>query len=86
MAAFFLYGLHMVTSAFFQGIGKPAKALLIPLSRQAVFLIPLSLLLSSEIGLDGALIAAPIADTLTFLLSLALALTEFRGWKKKQMI
>jgi Na+-driven multidrug efflux pump len=86
MIAFFLYGLHMATASFFQGIGKPVKALLIPFSRQAVFLIPLSIILSSRFGLDGALIAAPIADVLVFALALALAFTEFRSWKKKQWL
>ncbi len=86
MLAFFLYGLHMVTASFLQGIGKPAKALLIPLSRQAVFLIPLSIILSGRFGLDGALLAVPIADVLVFVLAFTLALTEFRSWKKGQWL
>lgn len=85
MMAFFLYGLHMVTASFLQGIGKPVKALLIPLSRQAIFLIPLAIILSGKFGLNGALIAAPIADALVFVLALILALSEFRGWRKQQM-
>ena len=85
MMAFFLYGLHMVTASFLQGIGKPVKALLIPLSRQAIFLIPLAIILSGKFGLDGALFAAPIADTLVFVLSLALAAGEFRSWKHQQI-
>ena len=60
MMAFFLYGLHMTTSSFFQGIGKPSRALIISLVRQAVLMIPLSLILSGKFGLDGALMAAPI--------------------------
>lgn len=39
--AFFVYGIHMATSAFFQGIGQPTKALIIPLVRQGIVLIPL---------------------------------------------
>lgn len=84
MMAFFLYGLHMVTTSFFQGIGKPMKALLIPVTRQGIFLIPLSLLLSKKYGLDGALMAAPIADVLVFILALALIIAELRGWKRKE--
>ena len=82
MLAFFLYGLHM-TSASFQGIGRPGKSLLIPLARQGCFLIPLALLLSRSFGLDGALLAAPIADALAFLLCLLLARWEFRSWRRK---
>ena len=83
MLAFFLYGIHMATSSFFQGIGRPVQALAIPLVRQAVVLIPLALLLSQAFGFNGALLAAPIADVVSFLLSLTLVLREFRHWKKQ---
>ncbi len=86
MMAFFLYGVHMTTASFFQGIGKPTKSLLIPLVRQGVLLIPLALVLSRAIGLDGALLAAPAADTVTCLMCAVLARTEFRRWEKAGML
>lgn len=82
MMAFFLYGLHMTTASFFQGIGKPSRALIISVVRQAVLMIPLSLILSGKFGLDGALMAAPVTDTLVFILALGLAVSEFKQWKK----
>ena len=86
MMAFFLYGVHMTTASFFQGIGKPTKSLLIPLIRQGVLLIPLALVMSRLIGLDGALLAAPVADTVTCLVCAALARAEFRRWEKAGMM
>ena len=86
MMAFILYGVHMTTASFFQGIGKPTKSLLIPLIRQGILLIPLALLLSRAVGLDGALLAAAPADTVTCLLCVALARTEFRRWEKAGML
>jgi len=86
MAAFFLYGLHLATASFFQGIGRPVPSLAIPLARQGVFLIPLAIVLSSRFGLDGALLAAPIADALTFCLSLLLVWREFTAWRRKGWI
>lgn len=83
MLAFFLYGAHMTTSSFFQGIGKPVRSLLIPLVRQGVFLIPLALVLSARFGMDGALFAVPIADTLAFVLSMVLIRMEFRAWHRQ---
>ena len=83
MMAFFLYGVHMTTASFFQGIGKPTCSLLIPLVRQGVLLIPLALLLSRHWGLDGALFAVPIADVLTCVLCVIMAYWEFQGWKKR---
>lgn len=82
MLAFFLYGPPQVTASFFQAVGKPMKALLVALARQVVFLIPLALLLSGSFGLDGALYAAPIADTLAFLLAMAMVCYEFYLWKR----
>ncbi|MBQ7103151.1 MAG: MATE family efflux transporter, partial [Anaerotignum sp.] len=72
MAGFFVFGLPNVTSSFFQAIGSPKKALVVSLSRQVFFLIPLALVFSARFGLDGALGAAPVADLLTFLLALTL--------------
>ena len=86
MAAFFLYGLHLATASFFQGIGRPVPSLAIPLARQGVFLIPLAILLSGRFGLDGALLAAPISDVLTFLLSLLLVRREFAVWRQRDWI
>ena len=86
MAGFFVFGLPNVTSSFFQAIGNPKKALVVSLSRQVFFLIPLALILSSRFGLDGALGAAPVSDVLTFLLALFLLMKEIKGWKKKGML
>ncbi|MBQ7085699.1 MAG: polysaccharide biosynthesis C-terminal domain-containing protein, partial [Anaerotignum sp.] len=86
MAGFFVFGLPNVTSSFFQAIGSPKKALVVSLSRQVFFLIPLALILSSRFGLDGALGAAPVSDVLTFLLALFLLMKEIKGWKKKGML
>ena len=79
MLGFFVYGLPQVTASFFQAIGSPVKALVVSLSRQVLFLIPLAILLSARFGLDGALGAAPIADVLAFLLAAVLLLKERRA-------
>lgn len=86
MAGFFVYGLPNVVASFFQAIGSPRKALVVSLSRQVIFLIPLSLILSSFFGMDGALGAAPAADMITFLLAVFLLLKELKNWRKKEWI
>lgn len=83
MLAFFVYGLHMTTTSFFQSIGQPGKALALPVVRQAVVLIPLSIFLGATFGLDGALLAVPVADLVSFVLSLLLVSKEFRRWRKQ---
>lgn len=86
MLGFFVYGLPQVTASFFQAIGKPAKSLLVALSRQMIFLIPLSLLFAERYGLTGALAAAPVADVLACILAAAMITLEFRFWRKKGMV
>ena len=86
MLGFFVYGLPQVTGAFFQAVGKPVKSLMVTLSRQVLFLIPLAVVLSARFGLDGALAAAPVADILTFLLASGLLWWELGDWRKKGWI
>ena len=86
MLGFFVYGLPQVTASFFQAVGDPKKSLAMGLSRQVLFLMPLAVLLAGRFGLDGALMAAPLADFLAFLLALVLMLREFKLWKNKGML
>ena len=83
MMAFFVYVLPTVTASFFQAIGKPINALAISISRQILFLIPLAILFSSQYGLDGALLSAPLADVLAFVFAMVLIIYEWRKWKEK---
>jgi len=81
MLAFFLYGPPQITASFFQAIGKPMKALFVSLARQVLVLIPLAFLFSHQRGLDGALLAAPVADALAFCLAMVMGIYEFHTWK-----
>lgn len=83
MLGFFVYGLPQVTASFFQAVGNPWKSLLVALSRQVIFLIPLSLLFAEKKGLVGVLTSAPIADGLAFVLSAYLIFVFFQQWKKQ---
>lgn len=65
----FLEGFQMVTSLFFQAIGKPLKAVILSLSRQILLLVPLLLILPLYMGLNGALYAFPAADVIAFILA-----------------
>lgn len=86
MLAFIVYGLHMPTASFFQGIGRPVKALLIPAVRQGLILIPFSIILGSVRGLWGVLLAVPLADIVSFVFSLILVYAEFGKWKENNWI
>ena len=66
----FTIGVSIVTSGVFQALGNARAALLLSLSRQVLFLIPLLLILPPIFKLTGIWIAFPLADLLSFLLSL----------------
>ena len=63
-AAFPIIGFQMVSSNFFQSIGKPGKAIYLSLSRQVIFLIPAVIILPHYFGILGVWMSMPVADTL----------------------
>ena len=67
-----LGAVQMLSSNFFQSVGRPMQASVISLSKQVLFMIPLVLILPRFMGVDGALWAGCIADALAFLLCLVL--------------
>ena len=59
----------VVANMTFQSVGKAGRATFLACCRQGVFFIPLILLLPRTHGLVGVEICQPIADVLTFLVS-----------------
>ena len=64
-AAVPIIALQLIGSAYFQAIGKAIPALLLTLSRQGFFFIPLVLILPNYFGEIGVWISFPIADFLS---------------------
>lgn len=72
-------GVQMLSSSFFSAIGKPVKGLVLSMTRQVLFLIPLLLLLPALLGgIDGILFAGPVADTMAFLTTVCLVSREMK--------
>lgn len=67
-----------VSANFFTSIGKARRGVMISLTRQVIFLIPLLLLFPIFWGIEGALYAAPIADTAAVAVALGISLPELR--------
>ncbi|HSP83038.1 MAG TPA: MATE family efflux transporter [Gillisia sp.] len=61
--------LQLIGSAYFQAIGKAVPALLLTLSRQGFFFIPLVLILPHYFGEIGVWISFPLADVLSTLVT-----------------
>ncbi len=66
-----LIGIQVISGSMYQALGKPKPALIVSMSRQTLFLIPLILILPGmfNLGLMGVYLAFPIADALAIILS-----------------
>jgi len=57
-----IIGFQIVSSNYFQAVGKPKHAMFLSLSRQVLLLIPALLILPRFLGLNGVWAAGPVAD------------------------
>ena len=64
-----IVAIQLIGAAYFQAVGKATPALLLTLSRQAFFFIPLIFILPEFLGELGVWIAFPISDVLSTLVT-----------------
>ena len=82
---FFIYpliGFQMVSSAFFQSIGKPKKSIILSMTRQVLFLIPFLLILPSFWGVKGVWASITISDSISVVLAAILLGSELKNFRK----
>ena len=70
--------LEMTTSIVIQSLGNVKKSTAVSFIRQIILFIPIALILSSKIGLYGALYAGPIADVLCFVAVIFIFGSEYK--------
>lgn len=68
--AFPLIGSQIIIGNFFQAIGKARLAIFLSLTRQMLFLLPFLLVLPRFWGQDGVWASLPLADMLSFIVTL----------------
>lgn len=67
-----------------QSLKLPAKATALALARQGIFYVPLILVLPRIIGVTGIILAQPIADGLSFIMTILLAMPIVKKIKEKR--
>ena len=77
-----IVGFNIVAGNLFQHIGKPKRAILLSVSRQMLFLVPLIIFLPRYMGVDGVWYSIPIADFTSTLLAAVLLFIQIRKFKK----
>jgi putative MATE family efflux protein len=81
----YLMGFQMVGSVVFQALGKAVPTFLTATSRHILFLLPLVFILPRFMQLDGIWLSFPIADVLSFILTLALFIPQIRALKRLEV-
>ena len=81
-----LVGFQIVTSSFFQSIGKAQKAIFLSLTRQMLFLIPLLAILPSHLGSLGVWVSMPIADTMAVILAAVLLTRQMKKFREEEAL
>lgn len=75
-------GFQVMTSGYFQAVGKPRQAMLLTLARQVIILIPAILILPGFYGLDGIFAAGPLSDIASAIICGCLLIYEIRSMRK----
>ena len=78
----FVNGIQPMSSGFFTSIGKAKRGMVVSLTRQVIFLIPLVLIFPIFLGIDGVMYAGPIADGAAAIVAISLAVRELRLMKR----
>lgn len=73
-----IIGFQIVSSNYFQAVGKPKHSALLGLSRQVLILIPALIILPRFFGLDGIILAGPLSDLTASVLTAILIIYEMR--------
>lgn len=80
-----IIGFQIISSNYFQAVGKPKQAMILTLSRQILFLIPALLILPLFFGLDGIFYAGPLADLLASIVTGLWLFVELRHLNVKHL-
>ena len=78
----FANGIQPMSSGFFTSIGKAKLGIVMSLTRQVLFLLPLIVVFSLIMGIDGVMYAGPIADAAAFVLAILFARRELGAMKE----
>ena len=73
-----LLGIQIVSTIFFQAIGKAVPSLILSLLREVMLLIPLVIIFSNYSGLIGVWVARPVSDLLAFIIIFTMVSRELK--------
>lgn len=78
MSMFWMVGVQIVSTTFFQSIGKVGKSIFLSMTRQVLFLIPALLILPGIYGLEGIWMCFPASDIAAFAVTIVMVVWQLR--------
>ncbi len=78
-----IIGIQLIGAAYFQAIGKALPALLLTLTRQGFFLIPLIFILPPYFDVFGVWLAFPIGEAIATVITAFFLIRELKKYKNK---
>lgn len=82
LCVFFCTGFQMVTGNFFTSIGMAGKAIFLSLTRQVLYLIPLTLTLPLLFSVNGVWASLPVSDLLSAITALIMLMVQLRQFRR----
>ena len=82
----FANGIQPVSSGFFTSIGMTKLGIVMSLTRQVIFLLPLIIIFPLFMGIDGVMYAGPIADAAAFALAIVFARRELGKMRSAEIV
>lgn len=82
----FMNGIQPMSSGFFTSIGKSKLGIVVSLTRQIIFLLPLILIFPLFMGIDGVMYAGPIADGAAALVAIIFAEREMKALQQGNVV
>ena len=84
--SFFLFGFYTVYSSLFLALGKGTAGFILGACRQGICFVPVILILPVIWGMNGILYAQPIADVISAIVTIFMALHLHRGLAKAEAL
>ena len=84
--SFFLFGFYTVYSSLFLALGKGTAGFILGACRQGICFVPVIFLLPMILGINGILYAQPIADILSVIITVFMALNLHKQLSKEEQV
>ncbi|MBD5232982.1 MAG: MATE family efflux transporter [Bacteroidales bacterium] len=82
LLAFPVVGFQIISTSFFQSIGRAAESIAVGLLRQVIFIIPILIFLPPVLGIKGVWLSFPISDAAATIVTAILIIRCFRQLRR----